>query len=235
MLRQVYGRRHGVVHRGLTPRRDPGQAPAEEVPIGRPALEQDRLVGERVHEDLVLGIEQLVEETIERILRRPHLVACHASRRVQHDAQAHRHALAAEVRDGLPRIVLEDEEVLLAEVRDEASLLIRDRGGDVDDLDARPKPGTPRLLLADEHGPRSDQQAQEDGRSGRPGRGAGCADHGPSPGPCARVETLSAAPRRATHVARATATGRERRPKAASLPRVPGDPRAPARSFPTGS
>ena len=76
---------------------------------------------EPVQEHLVVRIEQLREKAVERLARRGHFLAVHAAARVEHNAEADRHPLAVEVRDGLRLVVLVDAEVFLPQTRDEAA------------------------------------------------------------------------------------------------------------------
>ena len=96
-----------------------------------------RRVVEAVEEHLVVGSQQIEQEAIERRARRRDLRPRHAAARVEHDAEADRHPLGAEVRDLDRLIVLEYAEVALLEAGHEASRAVGHRGGDVDELDPR--------------------------------------------------------------------------------------------------
>ena len=61
-------------------------------------------------EELVGRIEQLEQELVDRRARIVHPLAEHAVADVEQHAEADRHALARELRDGLPHAVLVDLE-----------------------------------------------------------------------------------------------------------------------------
>src|SRR5262249_47372187 len=82
----------------------------------------------------VLPIEQLVQESLERALRRFDLFAGHAAAGVERDAEAHGNAVGAEMRHRLGLVVFVDEEIFLAQIRHEPSVRIGHGGGDADQL-----------------------------------------------------------------------------------------------------
>ena len=124
-----------VVHRRGAVGRDTAQGSAEQLPIGRPALHENRTIVEAIQKDFILCIEQIVEKSIERISGRPDSLPGHAAARVERDSKADRHALGAEVRDRLRPVVFVHREVLLSKARDESAGTVGHRGGDVDQLD----------------------------------------------------------------------------------------------------
>ena len=99
-------------------------------------LQQRRIVAEPVEEHLVLFVEQLVGEPVERRLGFANLVARHAAARVERDAQAHGYPLRVEMRDLDRPVVFEDEEVVLAQPWDESTAGVGHRRRHVDQLDA---------------------------------------------------------------------------------------------------
>ena len=99
-------------------------------------FDQLRRVVEPVEEHLVVRIDQLEEEAIERLARGVHLVAVHAAAGVEDDAEADRDALGVEMRHRLQLLVVEDAEVVLGQSRHEPAGLIGHRRVDVDQLDA---------------------------------------------------------------------------------------------------
>ena len=115
----------------------------------RPPLFEVGVGAEPDEEHLVIGVQQVEQESLERRLRVRELVARHAAAGVEHDAEAYRHALCVEVRDRLLLPVLEHDEVLLPEVGHEAPGPVRDGRRHVDQLDARAKAeALLRLLVA---------------------------------------------------------------------------------------
>ena len=98
--------------------------------------------GELDEKELVLLIQQVENHSIDGRTRRRHLVRRHAAAGVEHDAKADWHAIVAEVRDVLQLAVLVDGEVLAAEARHKAAILVRDGRGHVDQIDTalEPKP-----------------------------------------------------------------------------------------------
>ena len=79
---------------------------AETRAVGRPALHERRVVAEAIHEDLIVLLEQIEQEPIERRHGMVPLLAFHAAARVDHEAEADRHTFGAEVRHVLraPRL-----------------------------------------------------------------------------------------------------------------------------------
>ena len=136
LLREGHRIGDGVVQRRAAGRKHARERPADRVAIGGPVLHQHRIVAEPVQKELVLGTGEVVEKLIERGLRRLHLFARHALARVERDAEAHRHAVRAEMRHRLRLVVFVDEEVFLAQPGHEPAARIDDRRGDVDQLDA---------------------------------------------------------------------------------------------------
>src|SRR5690606_34023516 len=133
------GGRDGVVHRGAAGRLHVPDGTADSLRVVRPGLGQ-RGVGRKLHEQqLVVPAEEVEDEPVYRGAGGRHLLIGHAAARVERDAEAHRHALVAEMRDLLDLAVVVDGEVLLAEPRDEAAVVIGYRRGDVDQLDAAAK------------------------------------------------------------------------------------------------
>ncbi len=135
-LRERHSRRDGVVQRRGAARPDPRQSGRDPLAIRRPGFDELGLIVESIEEHFVVSIEQLEEETIERLPRRHPLLALHAAARVDDETQADRHALAVEVRDLLFLAVLEEAEVFLAQARDEPAVGVGDCCRDVDELDA---------------------------------------------------------------------------------------------------
>ena len=119
---------------------------AEAPLVARPPLDEHRVIVEPVEKHFVVRIVQLIEEAVERFARGDHLFAFHAPARVEDDAEADRYAFVVEVRDRLKLIVLIDAKVFLVQTGDEPTVLIGDRRGDVNELDAGLE--TERLLIA---------------------------------------------------------------------------------------
>ena len=92
---------------------------------------------ERDHAELIGRIEQREEEPFDGGARVDEPLAEHAVAHVQQDGDADRHALARELRDGLPLAVLVDLEGVFGESGHQAAVLIEDGGGDADQIDAR--------------------------------------------------------------------------------------------------
>ena len=89
--------------------------------VRRPALDEVRRVFEAVEEELVVRAEQIDQEPIQR-RRAASFSSPHAAAGVEHDPEADRHALGAEVRDLNRLVVLVDEEVTLAADRTRSGL-----------------------------------------------------------------------------------------------------------------
>ena len=69
--------------------------------IRRPPLLENRLTAEAVEEELVVRIQQVGQEVIERLLRVLEFLTSHAAARVERNAKTDRHTFGAEMRDGL--------------------------------------------------------------------------------------------------------------------------------------
>ena len=96
---------------------------------------------ESIEKELVVRSQQVGQESIERGARRFDLASAHAAAGVEHDPEADRHALGAEVGDLDRLIVFVNQEIALAETGDEAARRVGHRRGDVDELDAGVEPG----------------------------------------------------------------------------------------------
>ena len=105
----------------------------------RPARQDVRVVIEREHEELVVGVQELEEEPFDGRSRVDHALAEHAVAHVEQDAEADRHALVRELGDRLRLAVLEHLEGLARKADREAALRVEDRRRDGDDVDARPE------------------------------------------------------------------------------------------------
>ena len=153
----------GVVQRRAAPWPQPPERIGDLLAVRGPVAHHVGAIGEAEEEDLVLGLQQVVEEAIERRLRGTELLARHAAADVEHDAEAHGHALAAEVRDLLSLAVFAHEEVLLAQAGRESTRTVGHRRGDVDQLGRAAKPEAVLLRSQRPHGERRDQDGQQGG------------------------------------------------------------------------
>ena len=146
-------------------------------------MHEARLVVEPIEEELVVRTEQVEQEAVEGGPCGGHAFAFHAAARVEHDAEADRHALATEVRERLRHPVLVDEEVVLVQAGHETPPPVGDRGADVDQIDAGTEPERgPLGVLCDGAGGHGGNDAGQQGRQEKNGSDAGeCARHGESP------------------------------------------------------
>ena len=146
--------------------RDAAQRPRQQLAVAGPPLQQHRIVAEAIEEDFVLTIQQIVQEPIERALRRLDLFARHAAARVERHAETDRHPLRAEVRHRHWLIVFVDDEVVGRQSGDETSGGIAHGRRHVDQLDtgleSKPlvlgRPGRGLRLTAHRH----DQQRPDE-------------------------------------------------------------------------
>src|SRR5205809_934383 len=126
----------GVVHGGAAVGREPAQRTREQLTIGGPALQQDGVVAESIEKDFILLAEQIVQEAIERALRRVDLRSSHATARVEGNAETAGHAFGAEMGHLLRLVVFVHHEIFLPQTGNKPSARIRDRRRNVDELDA---------------------------------------------------------------------------------------------------
>src|SRR5207249_8824951 len=85
------------------------------------SLKKSRIITEAIDEDFVLSVEELVQEAIQGALRFVNLVARHAAAGVERNAETHRHAFRAEVRDFNRLVVFVHEKILSLQSRHESS------------------------------------------------------------------------------------------------------------------
>ena len=156
--------------------RRPVEGAVQELAVARPALEKLGLVAEPHQEYFILRAQQVAEEALEGLARRLHPLAFHALAGVEHDPQAHRHPLGAELHDGLRPAVLEDLEVLAPQARHEVAVRPRHRRVHADDvhpaLEGRARP--PGLLRGKRLG-QAEECGEDESQGDRAGRGR--ADH----------------------------------------------------------
>ena len=86
------------------------------------------------HEELVAGIEKVLEKRLDRLARVVDAAAVHAVADVQQNRQADGNALVGELGNLLPDAVLVNLEGLARQPGHQAAVLIADRGGDAGQL-----------------------------------------------------------------------------------------------------
>ncbi len=117
------------------------------------------------HEELIVGVQELEEELLDRGPRVDHAPAEHAVAHVEEHAEADRNALVRELRDRLRLAILEHLEGLARKAMREAALRVEDRGGDGHHVDARPQHTVAALnLLGSGRGGRDGQGGQTEDR-----------------------------------------------------------------------
>src|SRR4029450_6629625 len=101
--------------------RDSADRARQQLPIGRPSLQKRRIVAETIDEELVLLIEKLEHEAIQRGLRFLNLLARHAAARIDGNTQTDGDPLRAEVGDFHRLVVFVHEKVVSLQTWHESS------------------------------------------------------------------------------------------------------------------
>ena len=127
---------HRVEQRRSILRLRPVESTAERAAVRRPGLHHSRDPTEFRQEQLVILVEEVEGESVDRDPGRRHLVRGHAATDVEDDPEAHWYPFTAEVHDFLRLALVIDDEVLLPEARYEPAVAVGDRRGDIDEVDA---------------------------------------------------------------------------------------------------